>query len=76
MTYEIPVKVDIYRLPNTPFINMWISVQRNGGCEGKAHNLSFPGTIHTVRNTHDSQVTYKLSTKRSISTFSYSNKNS
>ena len=76
MTYEIPVEVDIYRFPNTPFINMWISLQKNRGSEGKAHNLGFAGTIHTVRNTPDSQVTYKLTTKRSISTFSYSNKNS
>jgi len=48
MTYEIPVEVDIYRLSNRPCISMWISLQKNRGCEGQAHNLGFAGTIHTV----------------------------
>ena len=64
INYEIRLEVDIYRLPNTPCINMWISLQKNRGSEGKAHNLGFAGTIHIVRTTPDSQVTYKLTTKR------------
>ena len=47
MTYEIPVEVDIYlRHSNTP-ANVG-KLTQNRGCEDKAHNCGFAGTIHTL----------------------------
>ena len=47
MTYEILVEVDMYPRRSNTYANVDKFTQ-NRGCEGKAHNWGFAGTIHTL----------------------------